>query len=183
MGAIEERLEHEMRKTRQSIANLHNMLHSVGEGCKKDAGRIEEFLVETGKTLKQLEVGGTPMKNIDMQQARASQGIILGEWPGGTLSATIVAASSIGSGLWGSTSRAPCCSPTRRGRLVRSQRSRSRRSECSSWGGTCSSAFRRRQEQRHPVEQLWNDHQVWTAAAMARDSRRTCAAEVSEIGK
>lgn len=53
--AIEERPEHHMYKTQQSMAQPHNMMHTVDEGRKKDAGRPDEGLAEMDKRHRKLE--------------------------------------------------------------------------------------------------------------------------------
>lgn len=63
MDAMQERPEHEMRKTEQNMANLHNMMTNADNATKKGAARLEEGLAVMDKRLRSLEIGETAPAN------------------------------------------------------------------------------------------------------------------------
>lgn len=61
MDSVKERLEMEMQKTEQNMANLHIMMAKVDLGRKKDTARLEDVLADVNKKLRMLEPVGAKL--------------------------------------------------------------------------------------------------------------------------
>lgn len=59
MDSLQVRLEHEMRKTEQSMTDIHSMNVDVDQCRKTGTAMLEEGLADTDKRLRSLEFGGS----------------------------------------------------------------------------------------------------------------------------